>query len=136
MRKASHIRDTIKGKFGSRAKSKKKAVKAAKKKAVQGPKTKAMSTPTPRQAGDNLMATFRKMTKVDNRSPSGRKIVDEKAVEETSGGGRGRGKRLITFEKVTPTSGSRQGQGKQSRDNKRFFGNLFSGTFTSRGNRR
>tara|TARA_R100000278_G_scaffold51471_1_gene43584 strand:- start:7124 stop:7519 length:396 start_codon:yes stop_codon:yes gene_type:complete len=131
MRKASHIRDTIKGKFGSRTKSKKKAVKVAKKKAVQGPKTKAMSKPTAKQAGEKLMATFKKLTKVDKRSPSGRKIVDEKAVEETTGGGRGRGARLITFTPVEAIGGNRQGAGKQSRDTK-----LFSGKFTSRGNRR
>ena len=107
-----------------------KAKKAAKKKAVQGPKTKAMSAPTPKQAGEKLMATFRKLTKVDKRSPSGRKIVDEKAVEETTGGGRGQGKRLITFTPVEAIGSNRQGAGKQSRKR-----NIFGGTFTSRGNR-
>jgi pyruvate/2-oxoglutarate dehydrogenase complex dihydrolipoamide acyltransferase (E2) component len=108
-----------------------KAKKAAKKKAVQGPKTKAMSKPTAKQAGEKLMATFKKLTKVDKRSPSGRKIVDEKAVEETTGGGRGRGERLITFTPVEPIGSNRQGSGKQSKNRK-----LFGGTFTSRGNRR
>lgn len=105
--------------------------KKAKKKAVQGPKTKAMSTPTAKQAGEKLMATFKKLTKVDKRSPSGRKIVDEKAVEETTGRGRGRGERLITFTPVEAIGSNRQGAGKQSKNRK-----LFGGTFTSRGNRR
>lgn len=102
-------------------------------KPVQGPKEQ--SKRTAKNAGDKLMDTFRKLTKVDNRSPSGRKIVDEKAVEKTSGGGRGKGKRLITVDGVKPTGGSRQGAGKQSRDRK-LFGNIFGGTYTSRGNRR
>ena len=115
---------------GARAKAL-RAAKAAKKKAVQGPKTKAMSKPTAKQAGEKLMATFKKLTKVDKRSPSGRKIVDEKAVEETTGGGRGRGERLITFTPVEAIGSNRQGAGKQSKNRK-----LFGGTFTSRGNRR
>jgi hypothetical protein len=56
--------------------------KKAKQKAVQGPKTKAMSTPTPKQAGEKLMATFRKLTKVDNKAPVSRKIIEEEPSAE------------------------------------------------------
>jgi hypothetical protein len=54
--------------------------KKAKQKAVQGPKTKAMSTP--KQAGEKLMATFRKLTKVDNKAPVSRKIIEEEPSAE------------------------------------------------------
>ena len=64
---------------GARAKALRKA-KASK--PVQGPKIKAMSTPTPQQAGEKLMATFRKLPKVDNKAPVSRKIVEEEPSEE------------------------------------------------------
>jgi hypothetical protein len=60
-----------------------KALREAKaSKPVQGPKIKAMSTPTPQQAGEKLMATFRKLPKVDNKAPISRKIVEEEPSEE------------------------------------------------------
>ena len=99
--------------------SQKKAKKAAKKKAVQGPKTKAMSTPTPQQAGDKFMATFRKVIKEDKGST-------------TRTGSPGSTKASQTSNKANNGAGSttRTGKGKQSRDTK-----LFKGKFTSRNRR-
>ena len=57
--------------------------KKAKKKAVQGPKTKAMSKPTPKQAGEKLMTTFRKLTKVDNKAPISRQVIEEDDFNST-----------------------------------------------------
>ena len=49
-----------------------------------------------------------------------------------SGGGRGRGSRLIDLKSVESSGGgARTGEGKKKRDTK-----LFGGTYTSRGNRR
>ena len=59
-----------------------KALRAAKaSKPVQGPKIKAMSTPTAQQAGEQLMDTFKKLSKVDNKAPISRKIVEEEPSE-------------------------------------------------------
>ena len=93
--------------------------KKAKKKAVQGPKTKAMSTPTPQQAGDKFMATFRKVIKEDKGST-------------TRTGSPGSTKASQTSNKANNGAGSttRTGKGKQSRDTK-----LFKGKFTSRNRR-
>ena len=64
------------------------------------------------------------------RTPSGRMAKPEEVKK--SGGGRGKGERLINMKPVKKLGGKRTGgQGKKSRDTK-----LFSGKFTSRGNRR
>ena len=64
----------------------------------------------------------------DNRSPSGRLIIDEQVVEKLAGG-RGQGKRLFNFTPVESSGGgARTGKGKKKRDTK-----LFDGTYTSRG---
>ena len=63
--------------------------KKAKKKAVQGPKIKKLSSPTAQQAGDNLMATFRKLTKVDNKAPISRQVIKEDEGSTTRTGSPG-----------------------------------------------
>ena len=63
------------------------------------------------------------------RTPSGRRA--KPAEVKKSGGGRGKGERLVSMKPVKKSGGSRKGKGKESRDTK-----LFSGKFTSRGNRR
>jgi hypothetical protein len=59
-----------------------RAAKAAKKKVVQGPKIKKLSSPTAQQAGDKLMDTFKKLSKVDNEAPISRTIVEENPSTE------------------------------------------------------
>jgi hypothetical protein len=110
--------------------------KKAKKKAVQGPKTKAMSTPTAQQAGEQLMDTFRKLPKVDNKAPISRQVIKEDEGSTTRTGSPGSTKASTTSKKANNGSGSttRTGANKQNK-NRSLFGNIFGGTFTSRGNR-
>jgi|TARA_E500000178_G_scaffold176288_1_gene175154 hypothetical protein len=61
-----------------------KALRKAKaSKPVQGPKIKAMSTPTAQQAGEQLMDTFRKLPKVDNKAPISRQVIKDDDFNNT-----------------------------------------------------
>jgi len=123
------------GRLPSQIAAKKKAKKDAPKAKADAPKAKAAKKAAVK------------------RTPSGRKA--KPAAVKKSGGGRGKGERLISMKPVKKSGGSRKGsagttkgsktspkattrsntrtggRGKQSRDTK-----LFSGKFTSRGNRR
>jgi hypothetical protein len=139
-----HIRDTIKGKMGSKAKSKKTA------KIDESMTAKVLEGFGKMKAAPKAKAAKKTAVK---RTPSGRKA--KPAAVKKSGGGRGKGERLISMKPVKKSGGSRKGsagttkgsktspkattrpntrtggRGKQSRDTK-----LFSGKYTSRGNRR
>jgi len=93
-------------------------VKKAKKKVAKKEVKKVVKKDAPKQE--------------DNRSPSGRLIIEEQVIEEKTRGGRGSGKRLFNFTPVESSGGgARTGNNKKKRDTK-----LFGGTYTSRGNRR
>jgi len=103
---------------------------------TEGPKQGPSPKPkvTAQQAGDKLINASKKLApkQEDNRSPSGRLIIEEQVIEEKTRGGRGSGKRLFNFTPVESSGGgARTGNNKNRRDVK-----LFGGTYTSRGNRR
>ena len=75
----SKLHNSIKGALSSLGR--KKDSSATRK--IQGPKTKAMSKPTPKQAGEKLMTTFRKLTKVDNKAPISRQVIEEDDFNST-----------------------------------------------------
>ena len=111
---------------------------------------KKKATPKAKADAPKTKATKKAAVK---RTPSGRKT--QSTAVKKSGGGRGKGERLVSMKAVESKGGSRKGssgttkgsktspkattrsntrtggRGKQSRDTK-----LFSGKFTSRGNRR
>jgi hypothetical protein len=113
---------------GARAKAI-KAAKAAMKKAKVDKSTTAKVLEGFGQIKDAPKAKAVKKAAPVKRTPSGRRAKPEEVKK--SGGGRGKGERLLSIKPVKSTGGSRIGKGKQSRDTK-----LFKGKFTSRGNRR